>query len=65
MQKWGWRLKTCRQIDGNSVLPFEANSVGEKDGVKDEQRTGKVTEDGDEASAQIMGLRGVPWRSTC
>lgn len=47
------------------MLPFEANSVGEKEGVKGEQRTGKVTEDGDEASAQIMGLRGVPWQSTC
>ncbi len=37
----------------------------EKEGVKGEQRTGKVTEDGDEASAQIMRLRGVPWQSTC
>jgi hypothetical protein len=34
----------------------------QKEGVKREQRTGKVTEDGDEASVQIMGMRGVPWQ---
>jgi hypothetical protein len=47
------------------VLPLEANSVGEKEqkeGVKREQRTGKVTKDGDEASVQIMAMRGVPWQ---
>lgn len=32
-------------------------------GVKEGQRAGKVTEDGDEASAQIFELRGVPWRT--
>ncbi len=32
----------------------------EKEGVKGEQRTGKVTEDGDEASAQIMGTARGP-----
>lgn len=46
-------------------MPFEANSVGEKEqkeGVKREQRTGKVTENGNEASVQIMGMRGIPWQ---
>lgn len=47
------------------MLPFEANSLGEKERVKGKQKTGKVTEDEDEASAQIMGFRGVPWQSTC
>jgi hypothetical protein len=66
VQKWGQRLKTWWQIDGNSVLlPFEAKSVGGKEGVKGEQATGKVTEDGDEASEQIMGPRGVAWQSAC
>lgn len=38
--------------------------MGEKEqteGVKGEQRTGKVTEDGDEDEAS-MGMRGDPWQ---
>jgi hypothetical protein len=50
---------TCWQIDGNSVLLFE------EEGVKGKQRTGRLTEDGDAASAQIVGLRGVPWQGMC
>lgn len=45
-------------------MPPEANAVAEKEqneGVKREQRTGKVTEDGDEASVQIMEICGIPW----
>lgn len=38
------------------MLPFEADSVGEKEGVKGEQSTCKVKEDGDEASAQIRSV---------
>jgi hypothetical protein len=42
------------------MLCFEANSVGEKEGEKEEQNACKVMEDGDEASAQMTRMRGVP-----
>lgn len=47
------------------MLPLEANSVSEKeqkDGVKREQITGRVTADGDQASVQMIGMRGLPWQ---
>lgn len=47
------------------MLRFEANSVGEEEGVEGGQSTGKVRKDGGEASAQVIELRGVPSQSTC
>lgn len=47
------------------MLRFEANSVGEEEGIEGGQRRGKVRKDGGEASAQIIGMRGVPSQSTC
>ncbi len=46
------------------MLRLEVNSVGEKEGAEGGQRTGKVTENGGKASAQIIGLRGVPSQRT-
>lgn len=39
--------------------------MGGKEGAEGAHGTGKVTENGDEGSAQLMGPRGAPWQSIC